>query len=78
MTKNMSEKEQHTDTQPAGYDKGEIKMTDVICRFFIGEDPTPTDEWNSNCDHPVYGGNCDDPTRPCSDHYDEDVVIKDE
>ena len=48
-------------------------MNDVICRFFIGEDPTPTDEDNNNCgiDH----DNCDDPTHPCSIHYDENVVM---
>ena len=41
------------------------------CRFFVGEDVTPTDDSNLNCGHPIYGGNCDDPTHPCSCHFDE-------
>lgn len=40
-----------------------------ICRFFQGANPEPTDEDNASCG--LDGGNCDDPTKPCSCHYEE-------
>ena len=41
-----------------------------ICRFFIGEDLTPTEEPNNRCRKD--GGNCNDPTKPCMCHYQDD------
>lgn len=47
----------------------------MICRFFTGKVAEPTMEENQNCGHPVWGGNCNDPTHPCTVHYEDDEEV---
>lgn len=52
------------------YNKKDAVLDKPICRFFIGEDLTPTEEPNNRCRKD--GGNCNDPTNPCMCHYQDD------